>query len=129
MTGLSPEAVAEAGNTNPRVLAIGAVLIGISLAAAIQVLTGYFTETGRRPVNDVAASSETGAATVLLAGISVGFESAVYSAMLIASAVFGAFLLGGGSVVLPPCYRTCWHRTSHNCGSNRCDGHIWPNLR
>jgi K(+)-stimulated pyrophosphate-energized sodium pump len=99
-TGLSPEAVAAAGNTNPRVLAIGAVLIGISLAAAIQVLTGYFTETGKRPVNDVAASSETGAATVILAGISVGFESAVYSALLIAAAVFGAFLLGGGSIVL-----------------------------
>ena len=100
MTGLSAEAVAAAGDTNPRVLALGAVLIGIALAAAIQVLTGYFTETGRRPVNDVAASSETGAATVILAGISVGFESAVYSALLIASAVFGAFLLGGGSIVL-----------------------------
>jgi K(+)-stimulated pyrophosphate-energized sodium pump len=37
---------------------------------------------------------------VILAGISVGFESAVYSAILIASAVFGAFLLGGGSIVL-----------------------------
>ncbi|MTA16060.1 MAG: sodium-translocating pyrophosphatase, partial [Actinobacteria bacterium] len=100
MTGLSAEAIADAGNTNPRVLAIGAVLIGISLAAAIQLLTGFFTETGKRPVNDVAASSETGAATVILAGISVGFESAVYSALLIAAAVFGAFLLGGGSVVL-----------------------------
>jgi K(+)-stimulated pyrophosphate-energized sodium pump len=100
MTGLSPEAVAAAGDTNPRVLALGAVLIGIALAAAIQVLTGFFTETGKRPVNDVAASSETGAATVILAGISVGFESAVYSALLIASAVFGAFLLGGGSIVL-----------------------------
>ena len=100
MTGLSPEAIAAAGDTNPRILAIGAVLIGIALAAAIQVLTGYFTETGKRPVNDVAASSETGAATVILAGISVGFESAVYSALLIASAVFGAFLLGGGSIVL-----------------------------
>jgi K(+)-stimulated pyrophosphate-energized sodium pump len=100
MTGLSPEAVAAAGDTNPRVLAIGAVLIGIALAAAIQVLTGFFTETGKRPVNDVAASSETGAATVILAGIAVGFESAVYSALLIAAAVFGAFLLGGGSIVL-----------------------------
>ncbi|MFY7825315.1 MAG: sodium-translocating pyrophosphatase, partial [Candidatus Planktophila sp.] len=100
MTGLSPEAVAAAGDTNPRVLALGAVLIGIALAAAIQVLTGFFTETGKRPVNDVAASSETGAATVILAGISVGFESAVYSALLIAAAVFGAFLLGGGSIVL-----------------------------
>jgi K(+)-stimulated pyrophosphate-energized sodium pump len=100
MTGLSPEAIAAAGDTNPRILAIGAVLIGIALAAAIQILTGYFTETGKRPVNDVAASSETGAATVILAGISVGFESAVYSALLIAAAVFGAFLLGGGSIVL-----------------------------
>jgi K(+)-stimulated pyrophosphate-energized sodium pump len=100
LTGLSEEAVKSAGDTNPRILAIGAVLIGISLAAAIQVLTGYFTETGKRPVNDVAASSETGAATVILAGISVGFESAVYSALLIAAAVFGAFLLGGGSIVL-----------------------------
>jgi K(+)-stimulated pyrophosphate-energized sodium pump len=100
LTGLSPAAEAAAGDSNPRILALGAVLIGIALAAAIQVLTGYFTETGKRPVNDVAASSETGAATVILAGISVGFESAVYSALLIAAAVFGAFMLGGGSIVL-----------------------------
>jgi len=100
LSGLSSEAIASAGNTNPRVLAYGAVLIGIALAAAIQVLTGYFTEVGKRPVNDVAASSQTGAATVILAGIAVGFESAVYSAILIATAVFGAFALGGGSIVL-----------------------------
>ncbi|CAB4337512.1 MAG: sodium-translocating pyrophosphatase [Actinobacteria bacterium] len=100
LTNFSPTVLEEAGNINPRTLAFGAVIIGIALAAAIQVLTGFFTETGKRPVNDVAASSQTGAATVILAGISVGFESAVYSAILIASAVFGAFLLGGGSIVL-----------------------------
>lgn len=98
MSGLSAEA--QAIDINPRVFALGAVLIGIALAAAIQVLTGFFTEVGKRPVNDVAASSKTGAATVILAGVSVGFESAVYSALLIAAGVFGAFLLGGGSVVL-----------------------------
>jgi K(+)-stimulated pyrophosphate-energized sodium pump len=98
MSGLSAEA--QAIDINPRVFALGAVLIGIALAAAIQVLTGFFTEVGKRPVNDVAASSKTGAATVILAGVSVGFESAVYSALLIAAAVFGAFLLGGGSIVL-----------------------------
>ena len=100
LTNFSPKVLADAGNINPRVLAFGAVLIGIALAAAIQVLTGFFTEVGKRPVNDVAASSQTGAATVILAGISVGFESAVYSAILIAAAVFGAFALGGGSIVL-----------------------------
>ena len=85
---------------NPRTFAFGAVVIGIVLAAAIQMLTGFFTEVGKRPVNDVAASSQTGAATVILAGVSVGFESAVYSALLIAAGVFGAYLLGGGVIVL-----------------------------
>ena len=85
---------------NPRTFAFGAVVIGIVLAAAIQMLTGFFTEVGKRPVNDVAASSQTGAATVILAGVSVGFESAVYSALLIAAGVFGAYLLGSGVIVL-----------------------------
>ncbi len=85
---------------NPRLLVIGAVLIGIVLAASIQQLTGYFTETNRRPVDDVSKSSLTGPATVILAGISVGLESAVYSALLIGAAVFGAYLLGAGSVTL-----------------------------
>lgn len=98
LTGLDP--AHNSGNVNPRILTFGAVIIGIVLAAAIQLLTGFFTEIGRRPVNDVAASSDTGAATVLLAGIAIGFESAVYSALLIAGAVFGAFILGQGSIVL-----------------------------
>ncbi|MEJ3749750.1 sodium-translocating pyrophosphatase [Actinomycetes bacterium KLBMP 9797] len=85
---------------NPQFIAIGAVVIGIVLAAAIQALTGYFTETDKRPVRDIGKSSETGAATVILAGISVGLESAVYSAVLIGAGVFGAFLLGGGSITL-----------------------------
>ena len=98
LAGVSDELAAE--TINPRVLSFGAVVIGIVLAAAIQMLTGFFTEVGKRPVNDVAASSKTGPATVILAGVSVGFESAVYSALLIAAAVFGAFLLGGGTIVL-----------------------------
>ncbi len=85
---------------NPRVVAIVAVVIGIALAAIIQALTGYFTETSRRPVQDIGKTSLTGAATVILAGISVGLESAVYSALVIGAGVYGAFLLGGGSIVL-----------------------------
>ncbi|KAB7847722.1 sodium-translocating pyrophosphatase [Streptomyces mobaraensis] len=85
---------------DPRVLALVAVAIGIVLAALIQQLTGYFTETGRRPVRDIGKTSLTGPATVVLAGISVGLESAVYSAVLIALGVYGAFLLGGTSIML-----------------------------
>ncbi|GAB7048900.1 sodium-translocating pyrophosphatase [Catenuloplanes indicus] len=85
---------------NPQILAIGAVVIGIVLAAAIQALTGYFTETNKKPVQDIGKSSLTGPATVILAGISVGLESAVYSALVIGAGVFGAYLLGGGSIIL-----------------------------
>ncbi len=85
---------------NPRWYAIGAVIIGIVLASVIQVLTGYFTETKRKPVKEIGKSSLTGPATVILAGISVGLESAVYSAILIGAAVYAAFLLGSGLTVL-----------------------------
>jgi K(+)-stimulated pyrophosphate-energized sodium pump len=85
---------------SPRLIAIGAVIIGLVLASAIQLLTGYFTETNRRPVREIGESSATGAATVILAGISVGLESAVYSALIIAGAVYGAFLLGFGNVTI-----------------------------
>jgi K(+)-stimulated pyrophosphate-energized sodium pump len=85
-------------DANPAVVAFVAVLIGIVLAVIIQQLTGYFTDTARRPVKDVADTSRTGPATVILSGVALGLESAVYTAVLIALAVFGAFLLGSGSI-------------------------------
>ncbi len=96
LTGVSDPAILHHSG-NPRLLAIGAVLIGLVLASAIQLLTGYFTETSRRPVREITDAARTGPATVILAGISVGLESAVYSALLIGAAVYGAFLLGTGN--------------------------------
>jgi K(+)-stimulated pyrophosphate-energized sodium pump len=85
--------------TSPRVLAAAAVVIGIVLAAAILALTGYFTGTDYKPVKDVGATSRTGPATVILSGLAVGFESAVYTAIVIGAAVFGAALLGGSAAL------------------------------
>ncbi|MFI2237942.1 sodium-translocating pyrophosphatase [Streptomyces chrestomyceticus] len=93
-----PAILARSGD--PRLLALVAVAIGIVLAALIQQLTGYFTETSRRPVRDIGKTSLTGPATVVLSGISIGLESAVYSAVLIGLSVYGAFLLGGTSIML-----------------------------
>ncbi|GAA0985823.1 K(+)-insensitive pyrophosphate-energized proton pump [Nocardioides aquaticus] len=83
---------------NPALIASVAVLIGIVLAAVILALTGYFTGTDFKPVKDVGRTSITGPATVILSGLSVGFESAVYTTLVIGAAVYGAFLLGGGSL-------------------------------
>ncbi|WP_405644218.1 sodium-translocating pyrophosphatase [Streptomyces uncialis] len=99
LDGVTDVAIQTRGG-DPRVLALVAVAIGIVLAALIQQLTGYFTETGRRPVRDIVKTSLTGPATVILAGIAVGLESAVYTALLIGLGVYGAFLLGGASIML-----------------------------
>ncbi|PVG82424.1 sodium-translocating pyrophosphatase [Nocardioides gansuensis] len=85
---------------DPRLIASTAVVIGIVMAAGILALTGYFTGTEHRPVKDVGKTSLTGAATVILSGLSVGFESAVYTTLVIGTAVFGAFLLGGVTVTV-----------------------------
>ncbi|QIG44891.1 sodium-translocating pyrophosphatase [Nocardioides anomalus] len=90
----------EAPDGNPALIASIAVVIGIVLAAAILSLTGYFTGTEYKPVKDVGKTSLTGAATVILSGLSVGFESAVYTTIVIGAAVFGAFLLGTGSLAI-----------------------------
>ncbi|MGH3853313.1 MAG: proton/sodium-translocating pyrophosphatase, partial [Pseudonocardiaceae bacterium] len=84
---------------SPAVIAAVAVLIGIVLAGVILSLTGYFTGTEHRPVRDVGTSSLTGAATVILSGISIGFESAVYTALVIGAAVYTAYLLSASVTV------------------------------
>jgi K(+)-stimulated pyrophosphate-energized sodium pump len=99
LKGITDPAIA-AYSGSPRWIAFGAVLIGIALASAIQLLTGYFTEMNRRPVQDIADASETGAATVILSGTSSGMESAAYAALLIAGAVFGAYLLATGNATI-----------------------------
>ncbi|MFG1818714.1 sodium-translocating pyrophosphatase [Kribbella sp. NPDC049174] len=97
LTGATEAIAAHDGD--PRLIATVSVIIGIVLAAVILALTGYYTGTEDKPVQDVGKTSLTGAATVILSGIAVGFESAVYTALVIAAAVYGAFLVGGSGVV------------------------------
>jgi len=85
---------------DPRITALLAVIIGIVLAGVILWLTGHFTGTDKRPTRDVARTSLTGPATVVLSGIGVGLESAVYTAGIIAGAVYLAYLLAGGATAL-----------------------------
>ncbi|WP_152185981.1 sodium-translocating pyrophosphatase [Segeticoccus rhizosphaerae] len=97
--GLTNTQIAQLGG-DPRLIASAAVILGIILAGIILWLTGHFTGTDKRPTMDVARTSLTGAATVVLSGIGVGLESAVYTAVIIGAAVYLAFLLGMGSTIL-----------------------------
>ena len=96
---MSPPRLAD-HTGDPRVVATLAVVIGVLLAGIILWLTGYFTGTTSNPTIHVARTALTGPATVVLSGVGVGFESAVYTAGIIAAAVCGVFLISGGSVTL-----------------------------
>jgi len=99
LTGVSAEVLQAAGDRNPQIIALVAVLIGIVLAVVIQQLTGYFTEVGGKPVQDVGKTALTGPATVVLSGFTLAWSRGLHRGRHWC-AVFGAYLLGGGSIVL-----------------------------
>jgi len=76
----------------------GAVLVGLILAQVLSRLTEYFTGTEYGPVQEIAESTETGPATVVLAGTASGLESSVYAILCIAVALGATIWMGGGSI-------------------------------
>ena len=75
-----------------------AVLLGLLLASVIQVLTQYFTDTKFKPVQEIAESTQTGPATTILSGFSIGMESTVWSVLIIAAVISSAYVLGDGTL-------------------------------
>jgi len=90
--------VGNDNNDNAGWKCFGAVAIGLVLAQLISRLTEYYTGTHFKPVKDIAEASETGPATVVLAGTASGMESSVYAVIAIAIAIGAALALGGGNL-------------------------------
>ena len=76
----------------------GAVVVGLILAQVLSRLTEYFTGTEYGPVKEIAESTETGPATVVLSGTASGLESSVYAILCIAVALGATLWMGGGSI-------------------------------
>jgi K(+)-stimulated pyrophosphate-energized sodium pump len=72
-----------------------AVGVGVLLAILIDRLTEYFTGTHAAPVNDIKKSADTGPATLILSGISIGFESSVWSVLVIALTIVASIFIFG----------------------------------
>ena len=72
-----------------------AVGVGVILAIVIDRLTEYFTGTETAPVNDIKKAADTGPATLILNGISVGFESSVWSVLVIALTIVASIFIFG----------------------------------
>ena len=68
-------------------------LIGIVLAVALNKCTEYWTSTDYQPVKDVVKASRTGHATNIISGLSLGYESSVWAAIVIAAAILGSVMV------------------------------------
>ncbi len=73
-----------------------ATTVGVLLAILIDRLTEYFTGSHGLPVKSIRKSADTGPATLLLSGISVGYESSVWAILVIAVTIFASILIFGG---------------------------------
>jgi K(+)-stimulated pyrophosphate-energized sodium pump len=72
-----------------------ATTVGVLLAISIDRLTEHFTGTQGGPVRGIKKSMDTGPATTILSGIAVGYESSVWSILVIAATIFLSILIFG----------------------------------
>ncbi len=70
-------------------------LIGLALTFAVVWITNYFTSTAHNPVRRIAKASETGHATNIIAGISVGHHATLLPVLCIAASIWTCWDLAG----------------------------------
>ncbi|MDR1204375.1 MAG: sodium-translocating pyrophosphatase [Peptococcaceae bacterium] len=75
-----------------------AILSGLIAGNLIGFVTEYFTSDTYKPTQNLAASSTTGPATVIIAGISLGMLSTVVPLIIVAVSVMASYYLAGGAV-------------------------------
>jgi K(+)-stimulated pyrophosphate-energized sodium pump len=67
--------------------------VGVVLAIVIDRLTDYFTGTEASPVHEIRESTDGGPATTILSGLSIGYESSVWAALVIAATIIVSILI------------------------------------
>ena len=73
-----------------------AIFCGLLAGCAIGYITEYFTSDTYKPTKNLAAATETGAATTIIGGISLGMQSTAAPIIIIAIAVIVSFVAAGG---------------------------------
>ena len=74
-----------------------AILCGLVGGCAIGYFTEYYTSDTYKPTQELAAASETGSATIIIGGISLGLKSTMASILIVAVAVLVSYFAAGGS--------------------------------
>ncbi|KKG12166.1 sodium-translocating pyrophosphatase [Methanosarcina sp. 2.H.A.1B.4] len=74
-----------------------ATIVGIVIMVLMVMITEYYTSTSYRPVKTIAAASETGAATNIISGLSIGFESTLVPTVIIVIGILTSYFIVGGA--------------------------------
>lgn len=72
-----------------------AILVGSTVGALMSIVTEFYTAMGKRPVNSIVRQSDTGAATNIIGGLSVGMESTLVPTIILASGIYLSYEFAG----------------------------------
>ncbi|MBQ8907483.1 MAG: sodium-translocating pyrophosphatase [Clostridia bacterium] len=78
-----------------------AILAGLVSGVLIGFFTEYFTSDSYRPTKNLAEKSETGSATIIIGGVSLGMLSTLAPILIVAACILIAFFVAGGSIANP----------------------------
>lgn len=73
------------------------ILCGLIGGCAIGYFTEYYTSDTYKPTQELAAASETGSATIIIGGLSLGLKSTMASILIVSAAVLISYFAAGGS--------------------------------
>ena len=72
-----------------------AILVGSFVGALMSLVTEFYTAMGKRPVQSIVNQSDTGAATNIIGGLSVGMESTLIPILILASGIYLSHYFAG----------------------------------
>ena len=90
-----PESLSIRGYSFAAVDVFYTIVLGLAVGALMSYITEYYTSIGRRPVRTIVQRSATGHATNIIGGLSVGMLSTLFPILVLASGIYGAYLLAG----------------------------------
>lgn len=77
-----------------------AILCGLVGGCAIGYFTEYYTSDNYKPTQQLAAASETGSATIIIGGISLGLKSTMASILIVSVAILLSYFCAGGTMTI-----------------------------
>ncbi len=72
-----------------------AILVGSIVGALMSIVTEFYTSMGSRPVKSIVQQSDTGAATNIIGGLSVGMESTLVPTLILAAGIYLSHYFAG----------------------------------